>query len=114
MRKLSRTVENSILTMTENGFSSRVIAKEIQVSQSVVIRVRKRRNITSQAQVLGRRRLLTDGDARLMMRKMKANQSLTPKEASLAINKIVSRWTARRALHNIGYISAFKKPKPAL
>lgn len=87
MRKLSRTVENSILSMTENGFSSRVIAKEIKVSQLVVIRILKRRNITPQAQVIGRRKLLTDGDASLMMRKMKAEQSLTPKEAFLAINK---------------------------
>jgi len=39
---------------------------------------------------------------------------LTPKGASLAINKNVSEWNARRALRDIGYISSVKKNKPAL
>lgn len=114
MKKLSRTVEDVIINMTKDGSSSRKIAKELNISQSAVIRVLKRRNVAPQGRVGGRRKLLTDGDARLMMRKMRADTFLTPKEASLLINKNVSRWTARRALHNIGYISAVKKPKPAL
>lgn len=71
MKKLSRTVENSIVNMTKDGSSSRMIAKELNLSQSVVIRVLKRRNVAPQGQARGIRKLLTDGDARLMMRKMR-------------------------------------------
>ena len=49
-----------------------------------------------------------------MMRTMKADILLTPQEASVAIDKNVSRWITRRALQRIGYIAAVKKPKPAL
>ena len=45
---------------------------------------------------------------------MRKNKLLAPKNAALEINKNVSEWTARRALHNIGYTSEVKRSKPAL
>ncbi|XP_075161908.1 uncharacterized protein LOC142234632 [Haematobia irritans] len=80
--------------------------KELNISQSVVIRVLKRRNATSKEQTRGRRKLLTAADARLLMAEIRQNKSVTPKYTTVAKNKQVSEWTARRALHNIGYVSA--------
>ena len=114
MKKISREVEDKIVSMTENGLSSRKIAVELKISQSLVMRVHKRRNVKSNVKVRGRKTLLTDSDARLMMQHMKKDKCLTPGNAALDIGKPVSRWTARRSLHNIGYISAVKKKKPAL
>jgi len=50
-------------------------------------------------------------DARLMMSEMRRNKLLTPKGASLAINKNVREWTDRRALRDIRYISSVKKTR---
>lgn len=47
------------------------------------------------------------------MAEMRKNKRLTPKEASITINKPVSQWTARRAIHNIDYISDVKQSNPA-
>ena len=49
-----------------------------------------------------------------MMPEMRKNKPLTPKGASLAINKNVSHWIARRALYGIGYTSVVKEKKLAL
>lgn len=109
MKKLSSDKENSIISLTKSGCSTRTIAEKLQISQSVVVKVQKRQNVCAEKKLNGRRRLLTDSDARLMMSKMRKNRLLTPKEASTEINKGVSRWTARRALSRIGYVAAVKK-----
>jgi len=114
MRKLSEAIENNVVSLTENGCTSCAISKRLGISQSAVIAVQKRRSVTPKAQVAGRKILLKESDARLMMSEMRRNKLLTPKGASLAINKNVSEWTARRALRDIGYISSVKKNKPAL
>lgn len=109
MKKLSPDTENSIVSMTKSGCSTRTIAEKLKISQSVVVKVQKRQNVCSESVLNGRRRLLTDSDARLMMSNMKKDKLLTPKEASKELNKTVSRWTARRALGRIGYIASVKK-----
>ena len=114
MKKLSRAVEDNVVSLTNNGASSREIAKELNISQSVVIRVQKRRHTAPKEQTRGRRKLLTDADARFMMAEMRQNKNITTKNTFDAKNKHISEWTARRALHNISYISAVKKKKPAL
>ena len=114
MRKISEEMENNVVSLTDNGCTTRKISKRLGISQSAVIAVQKRRNVTPKPQVAGRKKLLKDSDARLMMSEMRKNKLLTPKGASLVINKKVSEWTARRALRDIGYISSVKKNKPAL
>ncbi|XP_075163154.1 uncharacterized protein LOC142235781 [Haematobia irritans] len=106
MKKLSRDVEDNIVSLTarNNGSSSRKIVKELNIGQSVVIRVHKRRN--SKEQTRGRRKLLTEADARLMMTEIRQNKSVTPKNTT-AKNKQVSEWTVAK-------ISNCKKNKPAL
>ncbi|XP_075159510.1 uncharacterized protein LOC142232741 [Haematobia irritans] len=114
MRKIALDVENNIVTLTNSGKSSRVIAKELNVSQRIVIAVQKRRNVAPVPNSGGRPRLLKDSDARLMLRQIRNKSCKTPKQAVLAIRKNVSAPTARRALHRLGYVSAVKKKKPAL
>lgn len=109
MRKISAEIENSVVCLTDKSCSSRTISKRLGISQSAVIAAQKRRNVTPKPLVKGRKKLLTDSDARLMMSKMRQKKLLTPKGASMAINKNVSQWTARRALHKIGYVLSFKK-----
>jgi len=48
------------------------------------------------------------------MQKIKNEKNCKPKDASVAIGKPVSQWTACRALGRIGYASEVKKKKPAL
>ncbi|EAL59155.1 transposase [Wolbachia endosymbiont of Drosophila ananassae] len=114
MRKLSGEIQNNIVSLTESGNSTRQIAERLGISQSAVVSIQKRRKLTPKPQVSGRKKLLKDSDARLMMSEMRKNKNLTPKGACLAINKNVSEWTARRALQDIGYMSIVKKNKPAL
>jgi len=75
----------------------------------VLVKVKKRQNVCFQSVLNGRRRLLTDSDARLMMSNMRKDKLLTPKEASKELNKTVSQWTTRRALGRIGYVASVKK-----
>jgi len=114
MKRLSSDVENSIISLTESGCSTRNIANQLNISHSAVSKVQKRRNVPSKNTIKGRKRLLKDSDARLMMSKMRTDKFLTPKKASMDIGKDVSRWTARRALAKVGYVASVKKNKPAL
>ncbi|XP_075162757.1 uncharacterized protein LOC142235388 [Haematobia irritans] len=114
MKKLSRDVEYNIVSLTNKGSSSRKMVKELNISQSVIIRVQKGRHTTPNEQNRGRRKLLTEADARLIMAEMRQNKSVTPKNTTVAKNKQVSEYTARRVLHNIGYVSDVKNNKPAL
>ncbi|XP_075159678.1 uncharacterized protein LOC142232855 [Haematobia irritans] len=114
MTKIALDVENNIVTLTNSGKSSRVIAKELNVSQRTVISVQKRRNVAPVPNSGGRPRLLKDSDARLMLRQIRNKSCKTPKQPALAIRKNVSAPTARRALHRLGYVSAVKKKKSAL
>ena len=101
MQKVSQEIEDSIVALTNDGQSSRNIAKQLKISQSVVLRVQKRRSVVPQTQNNGRKKLLTPEDARLMLSHMQKNEGLTPMLAAIAINKPVSRWTARRAVQKI-------------
>lgn len=114
MKKLSVELENSVVVLTEKGHSTRKIAEKLNIGQSTVVKVQKRKNIVRAPNVGGRPRQLSDADARLMEREMRKDSSITPKQAADALNKNVSEWTARRALHRIGLLSAVKKKKPAL
>lgn len=109
MRKISDAIENNIVTMTENGYSSRKIAQQLNISQGTVIAARKRQKIVPAPNQGGRPRLLKDSDARFMIRELKKKDSRTPKQAAAALNKHVSAWTARRALRRIGFVAAIKK-----
>ncbi|TMW41337.1 hypothetical protein DOY81_013584, partial [Sarcophaga bullata] len=102
MQKVSQEIEDSIVALTNDGQSSRIIAKQLNISQSVVLRVQKRRAVVPKVQNNGRKKLLTPEDARLMLSHMQKNEGLTPMLAAIAINKPVSRWTARRAVQEIG------------
>jgi len=55
MRKLSEAIENNVVSLTENGVTSRAISKRLGISQSAVIAVQKRRSVTPKAQVAGRK-----------------------------------------------------------
>ena len=102
MRKVSQEIEDRIVALTNDGQSSRIIAKQLKISQSVVLRVQKRRAVVPRVQNSGRKKLLTSEDARLMLNHMQKNEGLTPLLAAIAINKPVSRWTAKRAVQEIG------------
>jgi len=112
VRKLSEAIKNNVVSLTENCCTSRAISKRLGISQSAVIAVQKRRNETPKAQVAGRKKLLKESDARLMMSEMRRNKLLTPKGASLTINKNVSEWTASRAQRDTRCISTVKKKPP--
>lgn len=114
MRKVSSEVEQTVVILTKNGVSTREIAKQLKLAVSTVVAVRNRRKVIPVSNVGGRPRLLTNADARQMVRRLAIDDIKTPKEAAIAINKEVSEWTARRAFRRIGFVSAVKQKKPAL
>lgn len=114
MKKITKDLENRIVVLLQKKESTRKIAEKTGVGKSTVIAVRKRNNLESPGDFGGRPRMLTDSDARQMERLLRKSSKLTPQEATLAINKPTSEWTARRALKRIGLIASVKQKKPAL
>ena len=58
--------------------------------------------------------LLSERDARAMERLLTSKHVKPPKQAAVAIEKLVSEWTSQRALRRIGLISTEKQKKPLL
>ena len=114
MKNISLQVENEILRLSEQGYSSRNIAVLLKICHRTVNLVRKRRNFTGLFSRGGRPRLLSDGDAHLVERLMMTRNARTPKIAAEVMNKGVNECTARRSLRRIGLVSAVKQKKPAL
>lgn len=114
MRKMPVDIENSIISMSAKGHSSREIAQKLSLCHRTVLMVRKRKKVEMVKNKGGRPKLLTDGDARLMERLMTSKDAKTPKAAAKIVGKNVSEWTARRRLRRIGLVSAVKKKKTAL
>lgn len=79
--------------------------EKLGISQSAMIWAQKQRNVTSITQQKDLRKERTRMPDKWYP-KLGKIRLLTPKEASLAINKNIRERTARRALRNIGYASA--------
>lgn len=77
-----KSTENSIVAFTGSNCSTREISEQLGVSQSVVIRVQKRRSVVPKSQIRRRKKLLTNADARSMVtnikRKLERNKSGKP------------------------------------
>lgn len=58
--------------------------------------------------------MLADRDARAMEHIMTTMKEITPKKAAVVINKSISEWTVRTALHRIGKTAAIKQKTSAL
>lgn len=114
MGKITIDVENSIVALTNQGYSSRKIAKRLKVCHRTVLLAQKRRQCNPARNAGGRPRVMSNGDARVIERMIKSREARTPMAAAKAINKDVSEWTVRRALKRIGLVASIKKKKPAL
>lgn len=114
MRALSQEKKSQILFLLESGFSTREIAQKCEVSQPMVVKVRKASGLTASGLKGGRPRKITERASREMARLLTSGSVKTPKEAILAIGNDASVWTARRALHRIGLKAIERKKKPAL
>lgn len=112
--KTSVAVEQTVITLSNQGLSTRKIAERVQISHRTVQLIRKRNQCTPAINTGGRPRLISDGNARLIERRIKNNKKLTPKAAAKDLNLNASEWTVRRSLNRIGLVSSVKKKKPAL
>lgn len=114
MKRISKDLENKIISLIQNGLSCRETAKKVNLCHRTVSLVCKRRNVAISHSSRGRPKLLTDSDARLVERLMITKAAKTPKKAAEALNKNVCAKTVTRALHRIGLVSSVKQKKPAL
>lgn len=103
-----------VIFLLKSGESSREISKILNISKTSVLNIKQRNKIEVPAIKKGRKRLLSDLDARRMERELRSCGSKTPKEAAQNIDKPVSEWTARRALKKIGLTAKEKPKKPLL
>ncbi|CAK9798382.1 Transposable element Tc1 transposase [Anthophora plagiata] len=118
MKPISKRIKNEIIFKLKSGSSTRIIAKECNVSQSLVQKIRKKYCSNRPTSFGGRPKLLTPQERRLLARYIQTGEASS---ASMAANilkestgKSISKWTAMRELKEQNYICDEKKSKPML
>lgn len=96
------------------GKSTREVAKNLKISQSYVMKIKKKGNFGTQHDKNGRPRKINIADARHMARSLINGRAKTPKEAGQIIQCEASVWTVRRALKDVGCFPSKKPKKPKL
>lgn len=108
----------SIECHLKKGLSTREIAKLLNLSQSLIQRVRNSSKSTLEIKKGGRPSKLTPVEKRRILHYVCTGQAKTTSEASDLLKqdtgKTVSRWTVKRAMNNQNYSAEIKKKKPLL
>ena len=118
MKKISKDIENSIVSLLDKGLSSRKIAVQLGVSHSTVMRECARLRPNAQKQKAGRPAKLTIKDKcniirNLTLGKMDSAVQLA-KDLKSSAKIEISPDTVRRALKEAGLKAVTKKKKPCL
>ena len=118
MKKISKDIENSIISLLNKGLSSRKIAVQLGVSHSTVMRECARLRPNAQKQKAGRPAKLTIADKRNIVRNLTSGKADTAVQLAKDLKgsaKIeISPDTVRRALKEAGLKAVTKKKKPCL
>lgn len=113
-----KDLDNSILVMLQAGRTTRDVAHELQVSQSHVARLRKKRLCDLPASSGGRPQVLSDAQKRACVRAVTSGGFEIATQVAQHVRKechvTVSVDTVRRTLHAAGLRSKVKQKKPKL
>jgi len=113
VKPLSNKIKNKIISQLKCGSSTRKIAKECNVNQSLVQKIRKKcANIPTSFG--GRPKLLTPQEGRYIQTGEASSASMAANILKESTGKSISKWTAMRELKGQNYICDEKKPKPML
>lgn len=118
MRKVSREIEDVVVSKLEHGSSTRVVARELGLSQSCVQRIRTERLPNLRCPPAGRPRVLTSRQERACVQAVTVGGHDNAKEVVRDLRERegvnVSGWTVRRVLKRAGLSSRVKQRKPKL
>ena len=118
MRKVSKDVENVVVSILCHGSSTRVVVGELGLSQSCIQRIKQQRLSSLKCPLQGRPRVLSSKQERACVHAMivrgKENASEVVKELQESEGVNVSEWTMRRAFKRVGLFSKVKQKKPKL
>jgi transposase len=118
MKKISKDTENNIVSLIDNGHSSREIAAQLGISHTTVMRERARLRPNTQKRKAGRPAKLTIADKRNIVRNLMAGKADTAVQLARNLGdstKVqISPDTVRCALKEAGMKAVTKKKKPRL
>jgi transposase len=118
MHPLSADVKQNILSLLQQGHSTRDIAKQCHASKSAVQRLRKEHLPSLKVSRGGRIQKLSSQDKRFCIRAMTSGKLETTTAAAMRLKEDlgveVSASTIGRALQEAGMSAAEKKEKPML
>jgi transposase len=118
MKKISKEIENSIISLLDKDHSSWQIAAQLSVSHATVMRVHSKSRPTTQKQKGGRPKKLTVTDKRNIVRNVTSGKVDTTvdlvKTVKESIGIDVGPDTIRRSLKEAGLKAATKPKKPLL
>ena len=108
MRPIFSKIRQKVRDLVQNKLSSRKIATECGISQSMVQKIKKISQLKSPNLTGGCPKLLTKHDERALGRYIMSGEASTASGAAKTLESRtrikVSEWTASRALRDVGYL----------
>ena len=118
MKKLSNKKIEQILSLLDNGLSTRDIASRLEISHTTVSKSRKSRRPDGIKPLSGRPQRLNPSQDRFIARSMESGRLPSARQAAHAIsetiNQAVSERTIRRSLNRSGLRAYVRRKKPFL
>jgi len=118
MKPISEETRNNILSLLDNGLSSRKITAQLGVSRATIDRIREKSRTDIQKSRGGRPTKLSATDKRRLLRKITSGKADNAVQLTRELRDVsninISAQTVRRALKEAGLKAATKKKKPRL
>lgn len=118
MRPLSHDIQQNVLSLLGQGFTTRQVAEQCGISRSTVQRLRKKRLPDAELSRGGRPEKLSPQDKRVCVRAVTSGRLDTATAAAKQLREEtgveVSDLTVRRALREAGLMAQEKEAKPKL
>jgi transposase len=118
MKPITEEMRNNVISLLDAGLSTRQIARDLDLGNATVHRVREKARPNAQKSRGGRPAKFTAADKRRLIRAITSGQADTAPHAAQKLSNIngmkVSTETVRRALKEAGMKAVVKKNKPRL
>ena len=116
MKPISEETRNNILSLLDNGLSSRKITAQLGVSRATIDRIREKSRTDIQKSRGGRPTKLSATDKRTLLCKITSGKADNAVQLTRELRDVsninISAQTVRRALKEAGLKAATKKKKP--
>ena len=118
MKKISDTIHSTILSLVEEGLTSRQIASRVKVSHTTVDRIQAVNSKTIQKHTGGKKAALSTMDKKHIMRMYRSGEAETAQQLGNKLREVtgkdVSHDTIARALQGAGLKGGRKQKKSLL